>query len=160
MARVLISSFCHLTSLACVGLRNYRSNSCERTLCFSYLIRRTMAYSTHDSGAPNSLEYRMYFRKYSLNLKSVWISMHFMFSLEKIDWIGIDSTCGNKRSDTQYWKSNRMWWLVFGGDRVAVNINSITLFEANMLYLFYSCLIKFSCKILGLFMGHIFGSEV
>ncbi|RMX40420.1 hypothetical protein pdam_00009483, partial [Pocillopora damicornis] len=65
MARVLTSTFYPLTSLAREGLRNYRSISCRRKLCFSHLIRRTMAYSTYDSGAPNSLEYRMYFRDQS-----------------------------------------------------------------------------------------------
>ena len=71
MARVLTSTFSPLISLAREGLRNYRSVSCRRKLCFSNLIRRTMAYSTYDSGAPNSLEYRMYFRKYSQNLKNM-----------------------------------------------------------------------------------------
>ena len=36
----------------------------SRTPRFSSLMKRIMAYSTYESGAPNSMDFRMYFRKY------------------------------------------------------------------------------------------------
>lgn len=37
----------------------------KRALYFSSIMKRSLDYSTSESGAPNSLDYRMYFRKYN-----------------------------------------------------------------------------------------------
>lgn len=112
MARVLTSTFSPLNSLARKGLRNYRSISCRRKLCFSHLIRRTMAYSTYDSGAPNSLEYRMYFRKYSQNLKNMGSPFASSFTRRKSIELTRFVIINLAILDTEDLKENDSWYLV------------------------------------------------
>lgn len=67
MARHLNSLIFQLASFGRSSVRTFSFISAKRTLVCTSLMKRTMAYSTSQSGAPNTLDFRMYFRKYSLN---------------------------------------------------------------------------------------------
>ncbi|KAJ7319216.1 inorganic diphosphatase [Desmophyllum pertusum] len=62
MARFLVTSFLPLASFGRGILLNFGPISARRTSPFASLMKRTMSYSTYESGAPNTLEFRMYFR--------------------------------------------------------------------------------------------------
>ena len=60
MARLFVTIFRPLASFGSGSSVCFAS----RTPRFSSLMKRIMAYSTYESGAPNSMDFRMYFRKY------------------------------------------------------------------------------------------------
>ena len=60
MARFFVTIFRPLASFGSGSSVCFAS----RTPRFSSLMKRIMAYSTYESGAPNSMDFRMYFRKY------------------------------------------------------------------------------------------------
>lgn len=64
MARLLVTSFLQLASIGRGGVRTFTSIHKRKTLLLSSSMKRTMAYSTYESGASNTLDFRMYFRKY------------------------------------------------------------------------------------------------
>ena len=57
--------FLHLSSLPRHSGRTCSLFQAKRALYFSSIMKRSLDYSTAESGAPNSLDYRMYFRKYN-----------------------------------------------------------------------------------------------
>lgn len=61
MARFFVTIF---RPLASFGSGSSSVCFATRTPRFSSLMKRIMAYSTYESGAPNSMDFRMYFRKY------------------------------------------------------------------------------------------------
>ena len=54
-----------LSSLPCHSVHTCSLFQAKRALYFSSIMKRSLDYSTSESGAPNSLDYRMYFRKYN-----------------------------------------------------------------------------------------------
>lgn len=61
MARFFVTIF---RPLASFGSGSSSVCFATRTPRFSSLMKRIMAYSTYESGTPNSMDFRMYFRKY------------------------------------------------------------------------------------------------
>lgn len=90
MARFLATSILEFATFARSSARSFTPIHAKRTLLFTSIMKRTMAYSTYESGAANTLDFRMYFRKYSLKINFfgailTWVAiarrMHHSFSL-------------------------------------------------------------------------------
>ena len=54
-----------LSSLPRCSVRTCSLFQAKRALYFSSIMKRSLDYSTSESGSPNSVDYRMYFRKYN-----------------------------------------------------------------------------------------------
>lgn len=66
MAHFKVATFLlHISSLPRHSVRTCSLFQAKRVLYFSSIMKRSLDYSTSESGAPNSLDYRMYFRKYN-----------------------------------------------------------------------------------------------
>ena len=66
MAHFKVATFLlHISSLPRHSVRTCSLFQAKRALYFSSIMKRSLDYSTAESGAPNSLDYRMYFRKYN-----------------------------------------------------------------------------------------------
>lgn len=66
MARALTTPFLYLATLGRGGVRTFFPTYANRTLLIPSSMKRSMTYRTQESGAPNTLDFRIYFRKYSL----------------------------------------------------------------------------------------------
>ena len=83
----------HLSSLPRHSVRTCSLFQAKRALYISSIMKRSLDYSTSESGAPNSLDYRMYFRKYNYFRSCVveCINLELLFPVARYgEWIVVD----------------------------------------------------------------------